>query len=447
MGLLFSFFSFQKASAQDTKLPTLTPPDLSVSLPGIDTLRKVSCTGDYMCKIPWIGQYIVGIQRYAIGIVGIIAVIVLMIGGVIWLTAAGNPNQVAHAKKMIFGSLMGLFLVFGSYIILNLINPNLTTFKALNIEYVNHKDMDKIEMTDEEIDLANQLLEQQSSNEGSGNSPDLLGQGPLEIEGKKMGRGLCSDVENPDRSCTEFIVVHTTVDNKTAVQVDKYEREGTEIQPKGFKCISYNRFVQRDSTVVDGRADEGFGGHAPCYNDRSVGIVYSGCSSGPRGQYTRLEQAGYFDTFDMSWSFMKIPPEPTRIILKPQLLALLNEIKRVQTKYNIGIENVLGHHETGRIKDCPCVNMDDIRLVLTAENSLNMSFEQALFTLPTLRKFATGYTTTQYTAKGYMRNINKSWPRLVDDWKKCCYPKNDPPATIGKNGGCINGPVVNNCYK
>ena len=122
--------------AQDKKLPVLEAPDLKVSLPGIDTFQDVSCTGDYICKIPWIGQYVVGIQRYAIGIVGIIAVIVLMIGGVIWLTAAGNSTQVGRAKKMISGSLVGLFLVFGSYIILFLINPALTKFKPLKISYI-----------------------------------------------------------------------------------------------------------------------------------------------------------------------------------------------------------------------------------------------------------------------------------------------------------------------
>ncbi len=98
-------------------------------------LQNVQCTAE-TCSIPWLGQYIGGIQKYAIGIVGILTVIVLMIGGVIWLTAAGNQNQVGKAKKMIAGSLVGLFLVFSSYLILYLVNPNLTKMKSLEVSYI-----------------------------------------------------------------------------------------------------------------------------------------------------------------------------------------------------------------------------------------------------------------------------------------------------------------------
>lgn len=127
--------------AQDKKLPVLQPPDLKVSIPNMQTLEKVQCNGE-KCYIPWLGQYITGIQRYTIGIVGIIAVIVLMIGGIIWLTSAGNQSQIEKAKKMIGSSLVGLFLVFGSYLILLLINPSLTKFKPLEIRYIPNAKLD-----------------------------------------------------------------------------------------------------------------------------------------------------------------------------------------------------------------------------------------------------------------------------------------------------------------
>ncbi|HRH32743.1 MAG TPA: 3D domain-containing protein [bacterium] len=140
---LFGFFPFV-IFAQDTKLPTFTPPNLKVSIPGLQGFEKVTCQEGNICNIPWLGQYIAGLQRYAIGIVGIIAVIVLMLGGIIWLTAAGNPHQIDEAKKMIAGSLIGLFLVFGSYSILYLVNPNLTVMKNLQIGYINKIDLDEL---------------------------------------------------------------------------------------------------------------------------------------------------------------------------------------------------------------------------------------------------------------------------------------------------------------
>ncbi len=424
--------------AQDKKLPVLQPPDLKVSIPAMETLKNVQCSGG-SCYIPWLAQYISGIQKYALGIIGIIAVIVLMIGGILWLTAAGNQSQIGQAKKMIASSLVGVFLLFGSYLILSLINQNMVNLKGINLEYIDRTSMDEIEYTEEEIKLADRLLEQQSGNGNLNNRAGGLGQNLLEENNRKIGRGLCADIENPDRICTEFIVIHTTVNHLTAKEQDIEMRNRSD---DPYKCIAYNRMVQRDSTVVDGRADEGSGGHTLCYNDRAVGIVYSGCSipSSPKGQYVKLERAAYFDTENQSWASK--PEEDKRIILKPQLVALFNEIKRVQEKYNIGIENVLGHHETGKIKDCPCISMDDVRLVLVANDKLGWDFERALFALPTLRNYL-GSTSN----KGFVRNINKSWPRLVGERPtRCCFPKNDPPLALERNMGCIQGPVVNNCW-
>jgi hypothetical protein len=149
MTLISSFISFAIfipliILAQDSKLPTFAPPDLKVSIPQLKNFEKITCQEGNICDIPWLGQYIGGIQKYAIGIVGILAVIVLMIGGVIWLTAAGNQNQIGRAKKMIAGSLVGLTLVFSSYIILFLINPNLTIMKSLQVGYINKIDLSEI---------------------------------------------------------------------------------------------------------------------------------------------------------------------------------------------------------------------------------------------------------------------------------------------------------------
>ena len=78
-----------------------------------------------------IGEYIQAIYNYAIGIVGILAAVVLMFGGVIWLTAGGNQEKVKEAKAWIGASLSGLVLLLCSYMILNTINPDLVSFKEI----------------------------------------------------------------------------------------------------------------------------------------------------------------------------------------------------------------------------------------------------------------------------------------------------------------------------
>jgi hypothetical protein len=80
-----------------------------------------------------IGQYIKQIYQYAIGIVAILAVVVMMIGGVLWMTAGGNTTQISSARSWISGSLLGLLLVMSSYVILKTVNPDLVNFKIHTI--------------------------------------------------------------------------------------------------------------------------------------------------------------------------------------------------------------------------------------------------------------------------------------------------------------------------
>ncbi len=81
-----------------------------------------------------IGEYISGIYNYATGVVGILAAIIMMFGGVRWITAGGNAEAVGEAKKWIGGALSGMVLVTCSYLILYTVNPDLTVFKKIEIK-------------------------------------------------------------------------------------------------------------------------------------------------------------------------------------------------------------------------------------------------------------------------------------------------------------------------
>lgn len=150
--LIVCFLIFQpiKIFAQDKKLPLLIAPNLSVSIPGTKNFTNIDCQAGEICNIPWLAQYIAGLQRYAIGIIGIISVIVLMIGGVLWLASGGNGTQIEKAKKMIVGSIIGLFLTMASYLILFLINPNLTILKSLEITSLSRVDLSELEFVGHE---------------------------------------------------------------------------------------------------------------------------------------------------------------------------------------------------------------------------------------------------------------------------------------------------------
>ncbi len=78
-----------------------------------------------------VGEYIKTIYNFVVSAVAFLAVIMITIGGFKWLTAAGNPERIGDAQKTILNSVMGVVLALLSYTILNLINPNLTSFRQI----------------------------------------------------------------------------------------------------------------------------------------------------------------------------------------------------------------------------------------------------------------------------------------------------------------------------
>lgn len=105
-----------------------TPPDCS------------TINGKTICKNSWIADYIEAVYKYLIGIVGILATVVMMIGGVIWITAGGNASRVGEAKAWIGGALMGLVLALASYTILYQINDETVKMKPIKYTKVNGED-------------------------------------------------------------------------------------------------------------------------------------------------------------------------------------------------------------------------------------------------------------------------------------------------------------------
>ncbi|MBU1146252.1 pilin [Patescibacteria group bacterium] len=121
---------------------TSITPRLEIPLPTLPSLSQftdVTIQGDAPNRyllIPWLGQYIAAIYKYAIGIVGILSGIMIVIGGLLWLTAGGDAGKVSTAKSFIESSLVGLVIALTSYLLLYAINPKLTEFDSLRVNYI-----------------------------------------------------------------------------------------------------------------------------------------------------------------------------------------------------------------------------------------------------------------------------------------------------------------------
>lgn len=60
---------------------------------------------------------ITGILGVVFSFLGIIAVLIILWGGFIWMTAAGEPDKVDKAKKLIYAGIIGLVVIFAAYAI------------------------------------------------------------------------------------------------------------------------------------------------------------------------------------------------------------------------------------------------------------------------------------------------------------------------------------------
>jgi hypothetical protein len=52
-----------------------------------------------------------------IGFLGIVATLIILLGGFTWMTAAGNEEKVGKAKKMIIGGIIGLIIILAAFAI------------------------------------------------------------------------------------------------------------------------------------------------------------------------------------------------------------------------------------------------------------------------------------------------------------------------------------------
>jgi len=76
-------------------------------------------------------NYVVNIFKFGIWIAGISAMLMIMIGGYMYITSAGNNANMEKAKKFITDAVIGLILALFSWLLLYTINPELTQINRL----------------------------------------------------------------------------------------------------------------------------------------------------------------------------------------------------------------------------------------------------------------------------------------------------------------------------
>ena len=67
---------------------------------------------------------------FIVGISGLAAFVMLVIGGIQWLASGAIPSQAAEAKDKVRNAILGLLLILASFLIIQVINPELTVLNV-----------------------------------------------------------------------------------------------------------------------------------------------------------------------------------------------------------------------------------------------------------------------------------------------------------------------------
>ena len=115
--------------------PATPPSDDAAS----DSAPKISARGlfpgelvgqDGDVKIVDFRTYIRNFYFFSIGASILVATVMIMIGGVIWVTSSGNQTRVSTAKDFITQSIIGVILLLGAYTILQVIRPSYVSLES-----------------------------------------------------------------------------------------------------------------------------------------------------------------------------------------------------------------------------------------------------------------------------------------------------------------------------
>lgn len=127
LSVLFLVFVVNNFSyAQDKPYPTIVK--------DYPTLKACQGQGGYApCKpgdkgfgVP---QFIRYIFIFALGSVGIVGLMAIIMAAFDYVMAIGNPQKASTAKDKLLSAFLGILLLLGSYVALNMINPDLLKLK------------------------------------------------------------------------------------------------------------------------------------------------------------------------------------------------------------------------------------------------------------------------------------------------------------------------------
>ncbi len=126
-------------SATETGGVLLTSPTLNVQIPGLRFASGLIAKPGEKTEIPYLAQYVAAAYTYLLGISVIAASVMIVYGGFKYIVSS-SLTAVQSGKEIIKDAILGLLLVFGTYTLLQTLNPQLTSLKSVRILQVSKEE-------------------------------------------------------------------------------------------------------------------------------------------------------------------------------------------------------------------------------------------------------------------------------------------------------------------
>jgi hypothetical protein len=83
--------------------------------PGIDETAACTLCHFFVLAKRTVDEFLIPYIIFPVG------VLIVLIGGIIWLTASGDPGRISQGKKILFGAIIGIVIVLAAWLIVDLI--------------------------------------------------------------------------------------------------------------------------------------------------------------------------------------------------------------------------------------------------------------------------------------------------------------------------------------
>tara|TARA_R110000824_G_scaffold378430_2_gene569975 strand:- start:1464 stop:2012 length:549 start_codon:yes stop_codon:yes gene_type:complete len=132
------------------------------------------------------------------------------------------------------------------------------------------------------------------------------------------------------------IIVHQT-DSEDMGTFSPYYTANYHVNTNNWAGIGYHYYLIDDGTIYQTNEDNLISYHASGNNTNSLSVAITG------GHRCELDDDNY------------------TIINKKKYNALIFVLSKLSNRYNIAVDNILGHTETGSPKSCPNLNLSQLR--------------------------------------------------------------------------------------